>query len=69
MAEARAAAENFVMFENRMVKVEGTTAELTITQPREIALYGRAFDTLAGQSVNGEAARKIIRKALESRYR
>lgn len=66
-AEARAVVENFVMFDNRMVKVEGATAELTITQPREIAIYGRAFDTLAGQSVTGESARALIRKAINHR--
>ncbi|WP_369690359.1 helix-turn-helix domain-containing protein [Nocardia miyunensis] len=67
MAEAKAAVENFVMFDNRVVKIEGATAELTIIQPREIAQYGRAFDTLAGQSVTGEAARTLIRKALAVR--
>ncbi|MFQ6229481.1 helix-turn-helix domain-containing protein [Nocardia sp. NPDC002869] len=58
---------NFVMFDDRMVMVEAITAELTITQPREIALYSRAFETLAGQAVTGEAARELIRKALETR--
>lgn len=60
---------NFVIFDSRMVTVEGITAELTITQPREVAIYGRAFDVLAGQSVTGEAARELIRKALERRAR
>ncbi|MGW4249865.1 DUF5753 domain-containing protein, partial [Nocardia sp. NPDC004722] len=69
MAEALAAVENFVLFDNRLVKVEGATAELTITQPREIALYGRAFDTLAGQSVTGNEARALIRKAIDARSR
>ncbi|WP_280274425.1 helix-turn-helix domain-containing protein [Nocardia wallacei] len=59
--------ENFVMFDNRMVKIEGHTAGITITQPREIALYGRAFDVLAKQAATGEAARELIRKALEIR--
>ncbi|ATL66837.1 helix-turn-helix domain-containing protein [Nocardia terpenica] len=59
--------ENFVMFDNRMVKVEGHTAGITVTQPREIALYGRAFDILASQSVVGEQARRLIRKAMDTR--
>ncbi|MFJ1458840.1 helix-turn-helix domain-containing protein [Nocardia sp. N2S4-5] len=59
--------ENFVMFDNRMVKIEGHTAGITITQPREIALYGRAFDVLAKQAATGEGARELIRKALEIR--
>jgi transcriptional regulator with XRE-family HTH domain len=66
-AEAKAAVENFVMLDNRIVKVEGATAELTITQPREISIYGRAFDTLARQSVTGDAARRLIRRALDQR--
>ncbi|QLY29872.1 helix-turn-helix domain-containing protein [Nocardia huaxiensis] len=66
-AEALVVSTNFAMFDNRLVMVEGTAAELTITQPREIATYGRAFKTLAGQSVSGEIARNLIRAALERR--
>ncbi len=66
-ADAKVVVDNFVMFDDKLVRVEGHTAELTITQPREIALYGRAFDTLAGQSVTGERARELIRKALDAR--
>lgn len=66
-AEAIVVVESFMMFDNRMVKIEGHTAELTVTQPREIVLYGRAFDTLAGQSVTDEAARELIRKAMALR--
>ncbi|MEV0251460.1 helix-turn-helix transcriptional regulator [Nocardia sp. NPDC050712] len=65
-ADGLVVVENFFMFDNRMVKVEGHTAGLTITQPREIALYGRAFDTLASQSATGNAARALIRTALET---
>ncbi|MRH88790.1 helix-turn-helix domain-containing protein [Nocardia sp. SYP-A9097] len=57
---------NFVMFDTRLVTVEGVTAELSITQPREIAIYSRAFDALATQSVTGDAARALIRKAIET---
>ncbi|GAB2699345.1 hypothetical protein GCM10027089_21650 [Nocardia thraciensis] len=67
-AEGLVVVENFFMFDNRMVKAEGHTAGITITQPGELALYGRAFDTLAKQSVTGEAARELIRRALEERY-
>ncbi|MEG8179410.1 helix-turn-helix domain-containing protein [Nocardia terpenica] len=59
----------FVMYDNRLVHVETISAELTITQPREIALYGRAFDTMAKQSVIGKAAQELIRKALDTRTR
>lgn len=66
-AEAIVVVENFMMFDDRMVKVEGHTAELTITQPREIALYGKAFDVLAGQAVTGRAARDLITAAMARR--
>lgn len=59
-AEWLTPATNFVMFDDRMVLVEAITAELKITQPREIALYARAFETLAGQSVTGKAARALV---------
>ncbi|MBF6133312.1 helix-turn-helix domain-containing protein [Nocardia otitidiscaviarum] len=58
---------NFVMFDDRLVTVEAITAELSITQPREIALYGRTFDTLARRSVTGDKARALIRKAIAAR--
>lgn len=57
----------FLMFDSKMVLVETITAELNITQPREVRVYHRTFDVLAGQAVTGEAARRLIRKALESR--
>ncbi|MBF6301853.1 hypothetical protein IU459_30550 [Nocardia amamiensis] len=58
---------DFVMFDERMVLVEAVTAELIITQPREIALYGRAFDILAKQAVTGRQARDLISAALDRR--
>ncbi|WP_433655653.1 helix-turn-helix domain-containing protein [Nocardia sp. CA-128927] len=67
-AEAKVLMNNFVMFDNRLVKEEGSTAGLAITQPRELALYGRAFDILARQSLTGPAARTLIGEALERRH-
>lgn len=58
---------NFIMFDDRLVMVENVTAELRITQPRELALYGRAFNVLAKQSVTGDQARALIRAALDLR--
>ncbi len=66
-AEALVVSTNFAMFDNRLVMVEGTAAELTITQPREIATYGRAFKILAAQTVSGDDARSLIREAMEKR--
>jgi len=58
---------NFVMFDDKKVMVETPAAELTITQPREVMVYGQTFDILAGQSVTGDHARVLIRKALDTR--
>ncbi|MBB5913980.1 hypothetical protein BJY24_002847 [Nocardia transvalensis] len=58
---------NFVMFDERRVTVETVTAELAVTQPREIRAYHQTFDILAGHSVTGDAARDLIRKAVEAR--
>ncbi len=60
-------APNFIMFDDRVVMVEGISAEQTITQPREVAVYARAFDRLARQSVTGGSARALITNALEKR--
>ncbi|WP_433727723.1 helix-turn-helix domain-containing protein [Nocardia sp. CA-129566] len=58
---------NFVMYDDRMVLVEGVSAELTIAQPREIAIYGRAFEVLARQALVGDQARALITAALDRR--
>lgn len=63
-AEPPMQATNFVLFDNRMVTVEAVTAELTITQPREIAIYGRLFDLLAARAATGRAAQALIAAAL-----
>ncbi|MBO0855794.1 MAG: XRE family transcriptional regulator, partial [Nocardia sp.] len=57
----------FVMYDKRIVLVETVSAELTVTQPAEIGLYGKAFDTLTRQAVTGEQARALIRKAIDAR--
>ncbi|MCM6775794.1 helix-turn-helix transcriptional regulator [Nocardia sp. CDC159] len=61
------ATNGFIIFDNRLVQVETVTAELTITQPREIALYGKMFATLSEQAMHGDMARELIRKALAAR--
>ncbi|MFD6455114.1 Scr1 family TA system antitoxin-like transcriptional regulator, partial [Nocardia sp. NPDC060220] len=58
---------NFVMFDSRLVLVETPTAELSITQPREIETYARLFAELAESSVTGDSARHIIRHAIDTR--
>lgn len=55
----------FIIFDNRLVHVETVSAELSISQPREVALYVKAFRQLAGQAVTGPAARTLIMTALD----
>ncbi|MGW4247160.1 helix-turn-helix domain-containing protein, partial [Nocardia sp. NPDC004722] len=57
----------FVMYDNRLVRVETVSAELTINQPREIALYGRLFAQLSSQAAYGDKARALIRAELGTR--
>lgn len=54
----------FIMFDDRLVHVEAVSAELTITQPREVALYDRAFRGLAALAVYGPGARTLISREL-----
>lgn len=54
----------FWIFDQRMVRVETYAAELTVTQPREIGLYEKAFDALARTALYGQAARALITEAL-----
>lgn len=54
----------FCMLDDRVVLVETISAELTVTQPREVALYSRAFDALAKAAKYGKAAKSIITDAL-----
>ncbi|WP_200825649.1 hypothetical protein [Kibdelosporangium aridum] len=46
--------------------METISAELTVSQPREIALYAKAFDELAKQAVYGQAARALVTAALKN---
>lgn len=65
MAERHSLAQgSFWLFDNSRVHVESISASLTITQPREIALYARAFERLQQSAVYGHAARRLIAAAL-----
>ena len=50
----------FIIFDDSLVHVEAISAELSITQPREIALYIRSFNHLASLATYGPDARKIV---------
>lgn len=63
-ADYRVPTNQFIMFDDRLVHVETISAELTISQPREIALYAKAFHQLTQQARYGQAARALIMTAL-----
>ena len=56
----RVPTNQFIIFDDRMVQVETVSAELTITQPREIALYAKAFQELSESVVYGQEAKELI---------
>jgi transcriptional regulator with XRE-family HTH domain len=58
----------FIVFDERLVHVETVSAELSVTQPREIALYVRAFTELAQSAVYGPNARRLIAEELHTRH-
>lgn len=60
----RVPTSQFIMFDDRLVHVEAISAELAIAQPREIALYAKAFQALSQLAVYGEAAKSLIGAAL-----
>ena len=55
---------SFWMFDDSRVRIETVSASLTITQPRDIALYSRVFELLQQSAVHGREARQLISGAL-----
>lgn len=53
----------FVILDN-LVLVETINTEMSITEPPDLALYNRWFDTLWGRAVDGEQARGLLRRLL-----
>ncbi|MFE0100327.1 helix-turn-helix domain-containing protein [Streptomyces sp. NPDC059009] len=58
--------ESFAVNDDAQVSVELVSAGLTVTQPREIAEYAKAFAALAGIAVYGAEARKLIAAAINA---
>lgn len=58
--------ETFHVYDDTLVSVEFLSAEVTITQPSEIALYLRAFEQLRTMAVYGADARALILRAIEA---
>ncbi|MEV7970536.1 DUF5753 domain-containing protein [Sphaerisporangium sp. NPDC088356] len=54
----------FWIFDDERVLVETLSAELTVTQPREVALYAKAFTELAELAAYGAPARTLIASAI-----
>jgi hypothetical protein len=58
--------EGFWMFDDERVTVELVSGWLTLTQPKEIALYAQAFSVLAAQAVYGAHAKDLVAAAIEA---
>jgi hypothetical protein len=56
--------EGFWMFDDDQVQVELVSGHLTVTQPREIAMYAQAFAELGEIAVYGTAARAKLTSAI-----
>jgi transcriptional regulator with XRE-family HTH domain len=55
----------FTIYDNRLITVATYSAELTLTQRHEIALYERAFDRLSALAVRGAEARALVTNFVE----
>jgi transcriptional regulator with XRE-family HTH domain len=68
MAERHAwPCEGFWIYDDNRVIVETRSAVLTITPPREIAVYADVFERLQRSAVYGEAARNVINSVIGNR--
>lgn len=56
----------FTIFDAARVHADSLDAAVTLVQPGQVELYGRAFDGLARDAVRGEGARLLISGAVES---
>ena len=61
----RVPTNQFCMFDDRLVTVETVSAELCVTQPREVALYAKAFDGLTNVAKYGKTAKAMLQAAIE----
>jgi len=58
--------EAFYLHDDVQAVVETLTAEINVTQPRELADYAEAFTGLASMAVYGDAARALILSAIDT---
>jgi hypothetical protein len=54
----------FWLHDNELVTLETFSAEIRISNPSEIEVYGKVFDSLAGIASYGEAAQQIIQRVI-----
>ncbi|WP_447037044.1 helix-turn-helix domain-containing protein [Streptomyces sp. DSM 118878] len=55
----------FSMFDDKLVMIETYSAEISVTQPREIELYRKAFELHRQRALYGQAARELILTAVD----
>ena len=55
----------FWLHDTELVTLETFSAEINISNPSEIEVYGKVFDSLAGIASYGNAARQIIQRAID----
>ncbi|MCD0451340.1 helix-turn-helix transcriptional regulator [Actinocorallia sp. API 0066] len=55
--------ESFWIYDDAQVSIESVTALITVTNPTEIAVYGRTFERLAQMTVVGNQAQALIASA------
>jgi hypothetical protein len=55
---------SFWIFDESVVHVETMSAGLEVTQPREVAVYTRAFGLLQQSAIYGKPARELIARAI-----
>lgn len=58
--------EGFFIYDDEQVNTELVSGHLTITQPREIAMYAQVFAELTDLAVYGASARALITAAVEA---
>lgn len=54
------------IFDDEYVLVETLSAELTVTEPDDVGLYERIFETMWTRAVTGDAARGLLLRASEA---
>lgn len=55
----------FSLLDDDCANVETFSAELNFTQPQDIELYGKVFESLAGIASYGDDARQIIQRVID----